>query len=286
MRQHLLFHEDTMTPAITFEELLAWNCQSSDFWMAHLDANPALLQLPSGIGGTADVQALVRHIWGVELLWSQRIAGLPERNKEVWPAGPLHALFDLHLEAVVNFRNLLDDPGKSWDLRLILDRPGIPPEVSRPTTERFLDMRFCTASDTGRNCLRWSALPDFHPGSRTTCSSAQLWDRFRRGGGNGSRRHRLSTLLLETRPAKHRPALRRLERHGRFLAALGARCPRLRAHPGTAAHTFRLALLTVLGIVFELLIVEKQLLASCEHKIGSAIVALQYSVDEFHDRLP
>jgi uncharacterized damage-inducible protein DinB len=138
MRQHLLFHEDTMTPAITFEELLAWNCQSSDFWMAHLDANPALLQLPSGIGGTADVRALVRHIWGVELLWSQRIAGLPERNKEVWPAGPLHALFDLHLEAVVNFRNLLDDPGKSWDLRLILDRPGIPTEVSRPTHRKVL----------------------------------------------------------------------------------------------------------------------------------------------------
>jgi uncharacterized damage-inducible protein DinB len=138
MRQHLRFHEDVLTPAITFQELLAWNCQSSDFWKAHLDANPALLQLPSGIGGTADVQALVRHIWGVELLWSQRIAGLPQRNKDVWRAGPLDALFDLHLEAVGTFRALLNDPGKNWGERLILDRPGIPAEASRPTHRKVL----------------------------------------------------------------------------------------------------------------------------------------------------
>jgi len=42
----------------------------------------------------------------------------------------------------------------------------------------------------------------------------------------------------------------------------------------------------VLGIVFELFIVEKQLLAGREHKVGAAIIALQYSVDEFHGRLP
>jgi len=32
-----------MTPAITLEELLAWNQESADFWKAHLDSNPALL---------------------------------------------------------------------------------------------------------------------------------------------------------------------------------------------------------------------------------------------------
>ena len=127
-----------MTPAITYEELLAWCQQSANFWKDHLDANPALLQLPCGIGGTDDVQALVRHIWGVELLWSQRIAGLPEQNKDVWPQGPLDALFDLHLEAVQNFRALLDNPGKNWDDRLNLDRPGIPKEATRPTLRKVL----------------------------------------------------------------------------------------------------------------------------------------------------
>ena len=34
-----------MTPAITLEELLTWNEEASKFWKAHLDANPALLEL-------------------------------------------------------------------------------------------------------------------------------------------------------------------------------------------------------------------------------------------------
>ena len=122
-----------MNMGITFEELLIWNEQSAEWWKSHFEANPGLLDLPCGIGGAATVQELVRHIWGVELLWSQRIAGLPERNKDVWPAGPLDALFDLHLEAVRNFRALLDDPTKSWDERLHLDRPGIPAQAARPT---------------------------------------------------------------------------------------------------------------------------------------------------------
>ena len=54
-----------MTPAITLEELLAWNHESAVFWKAHLEANPGLLELPCGIGGSANVQAFVRHIWGV-----------------------------------------------------------------------------------------------------------------------------------------------------------------------------------------------------------------------------
>jgi hypothetical protein len=53
-----------------------------------------------------------------------------------------------------------------------------------------------------------------------------------------------------------------------------------------SAGTLRLALLAVLGIVLELLVVEEQLLAGCKHKVSAAVVALQYSVDEFHGRLP
>ncbi len=49
-----------MTPVVTLEELLAWNEESSSYWKAHLDANPALLQLPCGISGTTDVHDFVR----------------------------------------------------------------------------------------------------------------------------------------------------------------------------------------------------------------------------------
>jgi len=117
-----------MTPAITLEELLTWNQESAAFWKAHLEANPALLEVPCSIGGAANVRQFVRHIWGVELVWGQRIAGLPELAREEMPAGPLDALFDMHLKAVQVFRALLDDPAQNWDETQTLKYPWLPPE--------------------------------------------------------------------------------------------------------------------------------------------------------------
>jgi uncharacterized damage-inducible protein DinB len=116
-----------MTPAITLNELLAWNQQSSNFWKAHLEANPTLLELPCGIGGAANVQQFVRHVWGVELRWGQRLAGLPVSPNEEMPDGPLDALFGLHVKAVQVFRALLDDPALNWDETMTLDFPWLPP---------------------------------------------------------------------------------------------------------------------------------------------------------------
>ena len=118
-----------MTAAITLAELLAWNQEASDFWKAHLEANPALLELPCGIGGTVNVQEFVRHIWGVELVWAQRVAFLPVTDRKDMPTGPLDALFDLHLKAVEIFRTLIDDPSVNWDETLTLDMPWLPPEA-------------------------------------------------------------------------------------------------------------------------------------------------------------
>jgi hypothetical protein len=42
----------------------------------------------------------------------------------------------------------------------------------------------------------------------------------------------------------------------------------------------------VLGVVFELFIVEEDLLAGSKYKLGAAVAALQYSIGEFHVRLP
>ena len=117
-----------MSVGITLEELLAWNEEASGFWKAHLEANPALLELPCGIGGTANVQEFVRHIWGVELRWVQRLAGLPVTDREKMPAGPLDALFALHSEAMEIFRGLLNSPPASWDELYVLDIPSVPPE--------------------------------------------------------------------------------------------------------------------------------------------------------------
>ena len=118
-----------MTAAITLEELLAWNHESTDFWMAQLNANPALLELPCGIGGTTNVQAFVRHIFAAELIWAQRVAGLPETPRESIPAEPLDALYGLHLEAVRVFRAMLDDPARNWEEMLTLSFSWLPPHA-------------------------------------------------------------------------------------------------------------------------------------------------------------
>jgi uncharacterized damage-inducible protein DinB len=126
-----------LTPAITFAELVDWNEETSSFWRAHLEANPLLLQLPCGIGGNADVQAFVRHIWGAELVWSQIIRGVTITDYDVWPEGPLEKLFDLHRTAVVNFRTLLDDPNTKWDEKSV-HYPWRRPEQPKPTPRKAM----------------------------------------------------------------------------------------------------------------------------------------------------
>ncbi|MFY9856153.1 MAG: DinB family protein [Terracidiphilus sp.] len=118
-----------MTPAVTLEELLTWSKEASNFWKAHLDANPELLKLPCGIGGAANVQEFVGHVWGVELRWAQRIAGLPVLKKEDAPAGPLDVLFGMHLKAADIFRAELDDTARNWDETMKLDVPWLPPDA-------------------------------------------------------------------------------------------------------------------------------------------------------------
>jgi uncharacterized damage-inducible protein DinB len=117
-----------VTAGLALEELLSWNEQSSAYWKSHLGAHPNLLELPCGIGGAATVRDLVRHIWGAELRWCERLAGTPETPREKIPAGPLDALFDLHRQAVVIFRNLLAAPESSWSDHYVLKFEWIPPE--------------------------------------------------------------------------------------------------------------------------------------------------------------
>ena len=117
-----------MTVGITFEEMLDWNDQASAYWKTHFDANLNLLDLPCGIGGAKNVQEFVRHIWGAELRWAQRLAGVPETAREKTPAGPLDALFDLHVQAVAMYRGLLAAPEHAWSDPYILNFDWVPQE--------------------------------------------------------------------------------------------------------------------------------------------------------------
>jgi hypothetical protein len=129
-----------MKPALTLEELLAWNRESGQFWKAHLDANPALLKLPCGIAGSASVEGFVVHIWGAELRWSQRVAGLAVTAREELPSSPLDAVFGMHEQAITLWENLLDDPGVDWEAVLHFDwlPPGAQDTSRRKMTAHAL----------------------------------------------------------------------------------------------------------------------------------------------------
>ena len=118
-----------MTVEISIAELLTWNEETSNFWNSHLEAHPELLALDAnGIGGAQTVQDFVRHIWGAELRWAQRLAGVPETPREAVPQGPLGALFDLHLQAMAHFRRLLDDSHQDWSAPYTMDAAWLSPE--------------------------------------------------------------------------------------------------------------------------------------------------------------
>ena len=70
----------------------------------------------------------MRHIWGAELRWAERLAGVPETPREAIPQGPLEALYDLHLQAMAHFRRLLADPHQDWSAPYTMDAPNLPPE--------------------------------------------------------------------------------------------------------------------------------------------------------------
>lgn len=127
-----------MSLTIGMEELLAWNDEASSFWKAHLEKTPALLELPCGIGGAATVQELVRHIWGAELRWAERLAGEAETPREAIPAGPLNALYDLHGRAVEIFARLLANPDEDWGALYTLNVSSLPPDKRTSTRRKVL----------------------------------------------------------------------------------------------------------------------------------------------------
>jgi hypothetical protein len=93
-------------------------------------------------------------------------------------------------------------------------------------------------------------------------------------------------LLLETAAAEHRPTLGRLEWNSGFSSALGTGGASFGTHLLASANPLSLALFATLGVVLELFVVEEDLLAGSKDELGAAVNARQYSICEFHGRLP
>jgi uncharacterized damage-inducible protein DinB len=128
---------DRTLPAITLQELLAWNQESADFWKAHFDSNSALLEQPCSIDDSGVVQELLRHIWMAELRWAQCVAGLRILPRTDLPKGPLNALFGLHQQAGEIIRALFDDPTWNWEEAVTLTYEWIPPELRNASRRKL-----------------------------------------------------------------------------------------------------------------------------------------------------
>lgn len=110
---------------ISLEELLNWGDESANRWKGHLEAHPAILDLPCDVNKSGNVLGLMRHIWAAEQRWSLRLAGRPTPDA---PAGPLEALFALHTGAVELYRELLAEPAERWDETYELKFDWVPPD--------------------------------------------------------------------------------------------------------------------------------------------------------------
>ena len=125
-----------MTIAIALAELIDWNHEAALAWKAHFEANPEYLKIPCGIGGAANLQVFARHIWGAELRWGQRIAGLPVIGRDEMAGGPLAAIYAFHEQAIGLFRGLLDRPDEFWQESLALDYDWLPPNQQSATRRK------------------------------------------------------------------------------------------------------------------------------------------------------
>jgi len=127
-----------MTAAISLEELVGWNEESAAFWKQHFEANPAQLELPCDIGGAVTVQEFVRHIWAVELRWSQRIALVAVTANADFPTGPLAALYDLHEQAMTICRRLINEPEQDWSRIVRIEVDWLAPHLRQGSCRKLM----------------------------------------------------------------------------------------------------------------------------------------------------
>ncbi len=95
--------------ALTFDELLRHNEEETERWRQWFRAHPEALDLKMDLAMMHDVRGVVRHIFGVELLYGERMLGQsPTIAPEKLPAGSVDALFDNGAQARRKFREFLN----------------------------------------------------------------------------------------------------------------------------------------------------------------------------------
>ncbi len=94
---------------LSAEDFLRHNEEETGKWREFFGAHPEALDIKVELAGMQDVRGVVLHIFVVEVLYGERLAGVV-REKIAWEDFPVHSLdqlFSYHELAAEHFRNFL-----------------------------------------------------------------------------------------------------------------------------------------------------------------------------------
>jgi uncharacterized damage-inducible protein DinB len=101
-------------PALTAEDLIAWNETTAQNWRKLLSNHPDLLDKPCDVAGAKTVAELLQHIVAAELRYAQRINDLPISDYAEIPFDSVDAIYATHSHAIALFQQSLAAP-TNWD---------------------------------------------------------------------------------------------------------------------------------------------------------------------------
>jgi len=106
------------TPALTAEELIAWNDATSHQWRTFVTENPTVLAVQCDIYKAETVGQLLQHIVAAELRYAERLAELPVSDYAAIPYATSDDIYATHDRALSILRTLLADPTYDWNAQL------------------------------------------------------------------------------------------------------------------------------------------------------------------------
>lgn len=114
----------TSVPALTCEEFLLHNERETAKWRDFFDTYPEALGLPAEFANMHEVRGVLLHIFAVELIYAERIAGIarPRLDYADFPNHTLDELFGNHDKALAYLRDFLSRGAQAdWDSVIVFD---------------------------------------------------------------------------------------------------------------------------------------------------------------------
>ncbi|HEU5340036.1 DinB family protein [Edaphobacter sp.] len=102
-------------PALTVDDLIAWNERTHAEWRKLLTAHPEVLSFSCDIAGAKTVAELLQHIVAPERRYAQQLAGESMTDYKDIPFDSVESVYATHDRAIARFRQLLADSTINWD---------------------------------------------------------------------------------------------------------------------------------------------------------------------------